>query len=1060
MNAGESEMNNNEPAILEQESAAFSTAWAQFENMIGKNYLDVLNDAVPIPPDFDFDVAFDQIKMNHIVRIVYDKNENTLAKLSSLYSALNMSGASVYILLHNGGENTEFYIGVRADNENSAASAMEVLQNSFTGNFPGVDQKYVELESDSGTSLAGISDAIRNYCAFATVTGVPSLKDNTEDNFSQGLEKLIDSLGAKQFSALFLATPITRNQLLELEYHYQNLYSELSMLNISQLSLSEQESISFGKSLSEGISKSLSESISLATTQTTGTSTSTTDGKTTSLASSAAGAGAAAGAALGTWVFPGVGTLAGAAIGGGIGAIAGGFLGSKNHSQTTGTSESKSQSTTETHGTTTTTTTNTTTTETLTDTRGRTLQYEVKNRRISDALEIIEEQLERVRVAKNYGAWNWAAYFSAPDIDTVKIGAEAYSGILRGEKTGVEHCAVSYWTSDMEGFNDALTDISCFRHPRFNIGRSPSEIIISPTAMLSTQEMAVGMALPQKSTPGLPIFESVEFGRSVTTYDVSSENQIEIGRVSHFGTEENNVVKLDVKSLTAHTFITGSTGAGKSNAVYSLLSELQEKYNTPFLVVEPAKGEYKHVFPKAHVFGTNPYQTDLLKINPFSFPKQIHITEHIDRLIEILNAVWPMYAAMPAVLKEAVELTYRKYGWDLLTSCNRYSENGRPVIFPDFVDLLETLPTVIDASQYSEEVKSNYAGSLVTRVKSLTNGYYRNIFQKDELAPEILFDQTCIVDLSRVGSSETKSMLMGVIFLKLQEYRMSNADQQNAGLRHITVLEEAHNLLRRTDTAQGQESANLQGKAVEMITNAIAEMRTYGEGFIIADQAPGLLDESVIRNTNTKIVLRLPDFDDRLLVGKAENLSDEQIDELARLKTGCASVYQNNWQEAVLCQIRKYDKNEGPFKFSRPNELAPDSRQVASECFLGKIAEFLATEKLTMTPAEQQQLRMYFPDFTKEYANGTMSHTSILKHYGNFIGLSEQIKTIKAVGDFEKWTDRLIRQIFAIPALATRKQAEKDHLLKAVFRLLELQDSKKKELWHREMEHFEKWRIW
>ena len=68
---------------------------------------------------------------------------------------------------------------------------------------------------------------------------------------------------------------------------------------------------------------------------------------------------------------------------------------------------------------------------------------------------------------------------------------------------------------------------------------------------------------------------------------------------------------------------------------------------------------------------------------------------------------------------------------------------------------------------------------------------------------------------------------MGVIFLKLQEYRMSNADQQNAGLRHITVLEEAHNLLRRTDTAQGQESANLQGKAVEMITNAIAEMRTY-----------------------------------------------------------------------------------------------------------------------------------------------------------------------------------------------------------------------------------------
>ena len=104
-------MNDNTLVTAREDSTAFATAWAQFENMIGKNYLDVLNEAVPIQSDFEFDKAFDQIKMNHIVRIVYDKNESTLAKLSSLYSALNMSGASVYILLHNAGGNTEFYIG-------------------------------------------------------------------------------------------------------------------------------------------------------------------------------------------------------------------------------------------------------------------------------------------------------------------------------------------------------------------------------------------------------------------------------------------------------------------------------------------------------------------------------------------------------------------------------------------------------------------------------------------------------------------------------------------------------------------------------------------------------------------------------------------------------------------------------------------------------------------------------------------------------------------------------------------------------------------------------------
>lgn len=74
----------------------------------------------------------------------------------------------------------------------------------------------------------------------------------------------------------------------------------------------------------------------------------------------------------------------------------------------------------------------------------------------------------------------------------------------------------------------------------------------------------------------------------------------------------------------------------------------------------------------------------------------------------------------------------------------------------------------------------------------------------------------------------------------------------NTELRHITVLKEAHNILRRTSFEQSSEGSNLTGKSVEMISNAIAEMRTYGEGFIIVDQAPGLLDMSAIRNTNTK----------------------------------------------------------------------------------------------------------------------------------------------------------------------------------------------------------------
>lgn len=60
---------------------------------------------------------------------------------------------------------------------------------------------------------------------------------------------------------------------------------------------------------------------------------------------------------------------------------------------------------------------------------------------------------------------------------------------------------------------------------------------------------------------------------------------------------EETPVDLDVDSLTAHCFITGSTGSGKSNTVYTLLEKLGS-LNTPipFLVIESAKGEYRKHF--------------------------------------------------------------------------------------------------------------------------------------------------------------------------------------------------------------------------------------------------------------------------------------------------------------------------------------------------------------------------------------------------------------------------------------------------------------------------------
>ncbi len=562
------------------------------------------------------------------------------------------------------------------------------------------------------------------------------------------------------------------------------------------------------------------------------------------------------------------------------------------------------------------------------------------NYSIKYTLETIEKQIKRLEESASLGLWDFSAYFISKSPIIANNAAHMYMALTQGNESFLSQSSVNLWayptyTEQMaeEKKTEIIkkqNDVNCiieyikrFQHPEFQLRElDDAEWLMYPphvstTVSLTGREMARALNFPKKSVSGIPVIECTAFGREVHKYELEKDKgkSVDIGCIYHMHQNETARVNLDVKSLASHTFITGSTGTGKSNTVYQLINKIREESkNTHFLVIEPAKGEYKEWFGGlANVFGTNPDVSELLRINPFSFPEKIHVLEHIDRLVEILNACWPMYAAMPAILKDSIERIYVNKGWNLYKNKCCIKDGNK---YPTFFDLLVTLPEVMAESSYSSDTKSDYSGALITRIKSLTNGLNGQMLCNGidgiEIKDEKLFGENTIVDLSRIGSMETKSLFMGILVMKLQEYHLSRDKETNERLNHITILEEAHNLLRKTSFAQSQESANLQGKSVEMLTNSIAEMRTYGEGFVIVDQAPGLLDEAVIRNTNTKIVLRLPDSEDRELVGKAAALNDEQIDEIAKLPMGVAVVYQNNWVEAVLCHFDEY-KTKNPY---------------------------------------------------------------------------------------------------------------------------------------------------
>ncbi len=865
MDTGLSSMSVNEQRQIQLLNNGLLTA----DRFINKNYLIGIANQNVVPLN-ESEKNTSSIRLFEIIKLVYDKKENVNDKLISVYSALQNVGSAALLVINGDGKAATFYVGVRS-NEN-AAVASKILEKSFMGNFPGSELRQMKNSEIAEVMENAVkSQLVNTQRNVSCVTVIPSMRDEDKDKFVQGIEKFIDTMQGEVYTALLIAQPVSKEDLEMRKRGFEELYSSLSPFIKTSLAYGVNYSKAVTNGMFENFSHSVNNSISNTTGRNSGTSNSNTSG-----------------------------TNQGFNMGGG----GFGMNSGTTHSTTSGYSSGSSWSKSVTEGTADTTGSGTNTSDTETKGNSRTLTVEHQNKSVAVLLEKIDEQLKRIKACEAFGVWECAAYFVADDIQTSVVAANSYKALMLGDDTDVENSFVNVWGVQNSMQTQKVLDYMQFGlHPVIQIAPEMGYDVqaVTPGNFISGKELPLIMGLPHKSVTGLTVSSIAEFGRNVFIQNKKPNRRIiRLGQVYHMGKTEESVVNLDLDSFTAHCFIIGSTGSGKSNTTYGLLQKFIQN-DIPFLVVEPAKGEYKEAFgavPGIHIFSTNPLVGQMLKINPFRFDNNIHILEHLDRLIEIFNACWEMYAAMPAILKDAVEKIYIDKGWDLLNSV--YLKEGEPS-YPTFNDLMKTLPDVINNSGYSSDTKGDYTGALVTRVTSLTNGISGQVFcDSYDIPDNTLFDENTIVDLSRVGSSETKSLIMGLLVLKLSEYRMANANQANSGLRHITVLEEAHNLLKRATPGQG---SNVVAKSVEMICNSIAEMRTYGEGFVIVDQSPTAVDIAAIKNTNTKILMRLPEKGDCEAVGNAAGLNEDQVREMSKLGTGVAVVMQNNWLEAVLTHI-------------------------------------------------------------------------------------------------------------------------------------------------------------
>lgn len=876
------------------------------------------------------------IRTLQVKRWVFDKAENPGECFKNVLSTFADGDHTIAMIVKRKMNTSEIYFVVKNEgqgrNEDSRNNLV-LLDNSLKGNFPGT---YTELVSPSNAKK---SFAFEESKSVAVMTNIPS--EFSEKFITQGIDKLLNGIVPKskseEYSVVFLAESLTQSDIREILSGYEEIATAIVPFLQYQFQAGkgktdtqgEMKSVSDTQGISESIFKTHSVNVGMNGSIGRGSSQSRSFdiGRFASSVLGTAGTivGGAAGILAGGEVAGIPMVRVGAAIGNQIGQMVGaafpsvskgtdenmGLGGSAGYGYSWGTSKATSSSQTNTTG----------TNSSVSLNESENTSYTYKSYMVSNMLNKLEKTMKRIDESQGTGLWKYSVYVLANDAKTSRSVASYLQAITQGNESYMEPAFVQEWSyEDSNGvtpFNEIVKYVSHFTHPVFvGVKDDGDAMFVTPTSYVGTDKLGYVIAFPRKSIQGIPVLEGVQFGREPHSL-THMENSLSIGYGYHMHQKIDFArIFLSKEELTKHTFITGSTGSGKSNTIYRLLEQLG-KENVHFLVVEPAKGEYKDVLGRKNgvvTYGTNPniQGIEMLRINPFRFPKNTHILEHLDRLVEIFNVCWPMYAAMPAILKDSVERAYLRSGWDLEKSENRYDPN----LFPTFNDVVREIRLVLQESEYSDDNKGDYTGALVTRLKSLTNGINGLIFSADDLYDKELFDQNVIVDLSRVGSSETKSLIMGLLVLKLQEYRMEQRScgaNTNDALKHITVLEEAHNLLRRSSVQGTGEGSNMMGKSVEMLANAIAEMRTYGEGFVIADQSPGLLDMSVIRNTNTKIILRLPDYSDRELVGKASGLNENQITELSRLEKGVAAISQSDWLEPVLCKIDKYEGDGEPF---------------------------------------------------------------------------------------------------------------------------------------------------
>jgi hypothetical protein len=432
-------------------------------------------------------------------------------------------------------------------------------------------------------------------------------------------------------------------------------------------------------------------------------------------------------------------------------------------------------------------------------------------------------------------------------------------------------------------------------------------------AALTSAEAAALAHPPAEEFPGYELVEPVRFGVEPNA-NPRPGAAVQVGAVIDRGLDTGNRLTLPLGDLAKHALIVGVTGSGKTNTCFRLLEQAWDGgRGVPFLVVESAKSEYRALahepaFRGLKVFTVGDETTSPLRLNPFEVPPGVLVQTHLDYLKSLFAAAFVLYPPMPYVLEQGLREIYTDRGWDLARNTNRRG-HGSTRSFPTLSDLVAKVRSVVERLGYDERITMDVKAGLVARLDQLRSGGGKGpmLDTRASVPAAVLFGSPCVLELKRLVDDDEKAFLIGLVLIRLYEFHEGGQGRSlpaRDGLRHLTLIEEAHRLLRNVSTEQGGEvAANPKGRAIEVFANILSEVRAFGEGLLIAEQVPVKLVPDALKNTNLKVVHRLVAEDDRKAVGGTMNLGEAQTRALSTLRSGEAVAYTEGMQKPVLLAV-------------------------------------------------------------------------------------------------------------------------------------------------------------